>query len=233
MTPLPSAGSGASASGFWLRLQRERALIALFNLGRQRAAGLRLARIYAWGAFVGYGFAICLTRGSARSAAIHGLVRAALVSLSWVVGGLAALGSARALAQQTEGEALTALAVQRGFPRSAFARARTWAAAALVARVVGGPALLLVGVGLANGSSLSWALAVAPAIAIYAVALGLSLALLAHFSAELAPRHPGALLSALLLGPLLLSWAFPGVPSVPSLFSGLLSQLLAAGAALT
>jgi len=222
-----------NGSGFWLSLQRERALVALFDLGRQKSAALRLAKLYAFGVFAGYAVAIALTRGSTRSADIHGFVKAALGSLSWVVGALAALGSAQALAQQAERDALSALAIQRGFPASALRRARTWAATVRVTRLVGGPALLLVVVGLARGATLPWALAVAPAVLVYAGALGLALALLAHFSAELSPRHPRALLSLLVLGPLLLSLAYPAVPSFPRLFSGLLTRLLAAGAALS
>ena len=61
----------------------------------------------------------------------------------------------------------------------------------------------------------------------------LALALLAHFSAELSRRHPRALLSVLVLGPSLISLAYPAVPSLPQLFSGLLARLLAGGAALS
>jgi len=212
-------------------MQRERALIALFDLGRQKSAGLRLAKLYAFGVFASYALAISLTRGTERGAAIHGFVRAALVSLSWVVGALAALGTAQSLAQHSERDALSALAMQRGFSASALLRARTWAATTRVARLVGIPALLLVAVGVARGGTLHWALSVAPAVIVYAGALGLALSLLAHFSAELSPSHPRALLAILVLGPLLLSLAYPAVPSLPRLFSGLLSRLLAAGAA--
>jgi hypothetical protein len=222
-----------TASGFWLRLQRERALSALFDLGRQKSYGLRAAKLYAFGVFASYAVAISLTRGPARRAEIHGFVHAALVSLSWVVGALAALGSARALAEQPERDALSALSLQRGFPKSALLRARTGAATRQVARLVGVPALLLVLVGVARGSTLPWAVSVTPAVLVYAGALGLALALLAHFSAELSPRHPRALLCLLVLGPLLISLAFPAVPSLPGLFSGLLSRLLGAGARLS
>lgn len=227
----PLTAPRASLSGFWLRLQRERALLALFDLGRRKGYGLRVAQVYAFGVFAGYASAISLTRGSDRSAAIHGFLYAALVSLSWVVGALAALGSAQALSQQSERDALAALAVQRGFQHQALLRARIGAATLRVARLIGIPALLLVVVGVARGGTLSWALSVAPAVIIYAGALGLALALLAHFSAELSPSHPRALLAVLVLGPLLLSLAYPAVPSFPQLFSGLLSRLLAAGAA--
>jgi len=94
------------------------------------------------------------------------------------------------------------------------------------------PALLLVAVGLARGATLPWAFALAPAVLVYACALGLALSLLAVLSAELAPRHPRALLLALVLCPLLFSQAYSAVPSLPGLFSVLLSRLLDAGAAL-
>lgn len=230
---VPLTAPRSPLSELWLRVQRERALIALFDLGRQKSAGLRLAKLYAFGVFVSYAIAISLTRESARSAAIHGFIHAALGSLSWVVGALAALGSAQALAQQSERDALSSLAVQRGFSHSALLRARTMAASVRVARLVGIPGLLLVVVGVARGATLPWALAVAPAVVVYAGALGLALALLAHFSAELSPSHPRALLAVLVLGPFLIASAYPAVPSLPRLFSGLLSQLLAAGAALS
>lgn len=229
----PLAESRSARSGFWLGLQRERALIALFDLGRQKSAALRLAKLYAFGVFAGYAVAIALTRGESRGAAIHGLVKAALVSLSWVVGALSALGSAQTLAQQAERDALAALAIQRGFQPRALLRARTWAATVRVTRLVGAPALLLVLVGIMRGATLRWALWVAPAVTVYAGALGLALALLAHFSAELSPRHPRALLALLVLGPLSLSLAYPSMPSLPRLFSALLGRLLAPGGAVS
>jgi hypothetical protein len=214
-------------------LQRERALIALFDLGRQKSYGLRAAKLYAFGVFVSYAIAISLTRGSERASAIHGFIQAALASLSWVVGALAALGSAQALAEQSEREALSALALQRGFTKSALLRARSAAATVRVTRLVGVPALLLVLVGIARGGTLPWALSVAPAVVVYAGALGLALALLAHVSAELSPRHPRALLALLVLGPALISLAYPAIPSLPGVFSKLLSRLLSAGAELS
>ena len=221
------------ASAWWRRLQRERALIALFDAGSRKTFALFSARLYAFGVFVSYAIAIALTRGATRPASIHGFVQAALVTLSWAVGALAALGSAQALAARSERDALSALAMQRGFTGLALLRARTLAAAVRIARLVGIPALLLVAVGVVRGASPAWALAVAPAVVVYACALGLSLALLAHFSAEVAPRHPRSFLIALVLGPLLLSRAFPTVPSIPQLFSGLLALLLGPGAGLS
>ena len=139
---VPLAAPRAPLAELWLRWQRARALVALFDLGRQRSHGLRAAKLYAIAVFTGYAIAISFTHGADRRAAIHGFVRAALVSLSWVVGALAALGSAQALAEQPERDALSALAVQRGFHESALLRARAAAATLRVARLVGIPALL-------------------------------------------------------------------------------------------
>ncbi len=214
-------------------MQRERALVALFDLGRQKTYGLRAARLYAFGVFVSYAIAIALAKGTEQGQAIHGFVKAALIALSWVVGALATLGATQALAQHTERDALAALAIQRGYVASALLRARTLAAAQRIARLVGVPALLLVVVGLLRGATLPWACAVAPTVLVYACTLGLTLAVLAQFAAELAPAHSRALLLALVLGPLLISQVFPSIPSFPQLFSALLTRLLAAGAALT
>ena len=215
------------------RFERERALIALFDFGRRKGFGLRAARVYAFGVFVTYAIAISITHDIDRRAAIQSFMHAALVALSWVVGALAALGAARGLAQQADSDGLRALALQRGFDGRAVLRARTLAAALRVARLVGIPALLLVCVAVARGQSLAWALVMAPAVALYAAALGVCLTLLAHFSAELSPRHPRALLAALVLGPLLIAHVYPDVPSVPGVFSALLNQLMGAGAAFT
>jgi hypothetical protein len=226
------AAKRSALSELWLAVRRERALIALFDLGRQKSRELRAARLYAFGVFATYALAVALSRGADRQQLIQSYVRAALVTLSWVVGALASLGSARVVAEHAERDGLTALALQRGFSDSALLRARTLATAERIARLIALPALLLVAVGLARGATLRWACALAPAILVYASALGLALSLLAVLSAELAPRHPRALLLALVLCPLLFSQAYSAIPSLPGLFSVLLSRLLDAGAAL-
>ncbi len=58
----PLSAQRSPFSGFWSRLQRERALLALFDLGRQKSYGLRAAKLYAFGVFAGYALAISLTR---------------------------------------------------------------------------------------------------------------------------------------------------------------------------
>lgn len=221
----------SALSELWLGVRRERALIALFALRRQKSRDLRAARLYAFGVFATYALAIALSGGAAHQPLIHSYVRAALVALSWVVGALASLGSAGVQAELAEQGGLTALALQRGFSESALVRARTLATAQRIALLIGLPALLLVAIGLARGATLAWGLAIAPAVLLYACALGLALAALAQLSAALAPRHPRALLLALVLVPLLLSQAYSAVPSLPGLFAALLSRLLSAGAA--
>jgi hypothetical protein len=221
----------SALSELWLAVRRERALIALFDLGRQKSRDLRAARMYAFGVFATYALAIALTGSPARQPLIQSYVRAALVALSWVVGALASLGAAQVQAELAERDGLSALALQRGFSGSALLRARTLATAQRIARLIGLPALLLIAVGLARGAKLAWALAMGPAVLVYACVLGLALAVLAQLAAALAPRHPRALLLALVLCPLLLSQAYPAAPSLPGLLSALLSRLLSAGAA--
>ena len=216
-------------------LLRERALIALFDAGRKKGFALRAARLYAIGVFVGYAVAILLARGSDRRAVIQGFVHAALESLSWAVGGLAALGAAQALAlpASPNRDALAALALGRGYAPNALLRARTLSTAVRVARWVGLPGVLLVVVGVGRGATLLWALAVAPAVIVYAGVLGLSVALFALFAAQLAPRRPRWVLLALVLGPHLIAQAFHGFPSPIALLSSLLDHLLDNGARLT
>ncbi len=217
----------------WRQLQRERALVALFDLGREKSRDWRAARVYAVSVFVGYALLLFVFGSASRGALAHGFVKAALLSSSWVVGALAALGTAQVLSQQADHEALAELAAQRGFSRAALLRARTLAAALRVARWVALPALLLVLVGLARGSTPAWALAVTPAIVVYAALFGVVLAALAHLSAKLSPRHPRALLATLVMGWLLLAEAYPAIPGISGTFTALLEQLLATGAALS
>ncbi|HEY4102490.1 MAG TPA: hypothetical protein VGM44_01320 [Polyangiaceae bacterium] len=215
-----------------LRFARERALLSLFDLGRRKGFGLRLAWVYAFGVFVSYAIAISLAHGERRHAAIRGFVHAALISISWVVGSLAALGTARVLVQAPDRDGLRALALTRGFSDRDLLRARMLAAALRVARLIGVPALLLILVALARGEALAWALVVAPGVAAYALLFGLCVALLAQFSAALAPRHARALLAALVLGPMLLSKAYPALPNLPAACAELLDRLFATGSAL-
>lgn len=226
----PSRPHSPLAEGWQRRWARERALLALFDLGRRKGFGLRAAKLYAFGVFVTYAVAIWLAQRSASGEVGRGFVHAALVALSWVVGALAALGTAQGLAAPAERDALSALAFQRGFAERDVLRARTLGAALRIWRLVAIPALLLVLLALARGQSIAWTVVAAFGIALYAAALGLFLALLAQFSAELSGRHPRALLSTLVLGPLLLSQLYPAIPSVSGAFAALLDRVLDAAA---
>lgn len=227
----PDSASAAS-TGLRLGLRRERALIAFAARAQSQGFGLFAAALYAFGVFVMYALGIAFAGGSDRHAVIQGLMRAALGSLSWVVGALAALSTAGILARQAEGDGLRALALLRGFDGRAVLLARTLASALRIARLLGIPALLLVGVAVVRGQSLAWAIVTTGAAIAYAAVLGLCLASLAHVSAALSSRHPRALLAALLLIPWLISQAYPGVPSLQQVFAALLDGLLGPGTAL-
>ena len=226
-------GKRSQLGELWLGVQRQRALIALFDLGRQKTYGLRAARVYAFGVFVSYAIAIGFAGGAGQGRVVHDFVTAALVALSWVVGALATLGAAQALTQHTERDALTALAVQRGFGPRALFSARTLAAAQRIARLVALPALLLIAIGVLRGASAPWALAAVPAAIVYACIFGLTLAALAQLSAELAPSHPRWLVLGLVLVPLLIAQVFAEFPNLPHLFSWLLTRLFTCAAGCT
>ena len=170
---------------------------------------------------------ILLARGTERGVLMHRFVSSSLGYLSWVVGALATLGAARALALSTNREALEALALQRGVAANAFARAHVLAAALRIARLIALPVLLLIGIAAARGANLTWAASTALFSLAYAAVLGLCLAVLALFAAQLSPRWPRSFLAALVLVPLFAAQAIPNVPSVPGLFGQLLRQLLA------
>lgn len=232
MSPFPPGAKLSPWAELQRRVARERALIALFDSGHKQGLSRWVTRWYAFVVFISYAVAILLARGSDRTVQIQGFVHGALVALSCVVGALAALAAARALARPSSPaqDALGMLALARGYSQTALLRARTLSVALRIARLVGFPALLLVGVGLARGATLLWALAVAPAVLVFASALGLGLALLALFSARLSPHRPRAMLACLVLAPLLLAHAFPGFPSPIGGLSWLLTQLLDSGA---
>lgn len=233
MIPAELQPNRVSWAGLWQRIQRERALVALFDFGRRRRLGLRAARWYAFGVFLSYSVALVLTQGAEPGRGFHHLVHAALISLSWGVGAPAALAAARALAEPGDRCALVALSVQRGFSRAALVRARTLAGAVRIARLVAAPALLLVALAVLRGAHPAWAVAVAPAVIVYAAALGACLAVSAYFAAELSPRYPRAFLVLLVLGPVLIQQAYTPLPSLPSLLAAVLNQLLEAGAELS
>ncbi len=219
--------------GFAHWLARERALVALFDLGRRKGFALRAAQLYAFGVLVSYAIAMLLVSGEHRQGELAGLLYAALVSLSWVVGALAAFGTVRNLARSTDRAGLAALARTHGFSEREMLLARIVAAALRIARLIAIPALLLLLLALALGQSTSFVLSRIPAILAYAALLGVCLASLVELSEHVAPKHARALLTALVLAPLLLAQAYAWVPSLPSLFASLLDRWFDVGSSLT
>lgn len=232
MTSEPRADLRAPR-GFALRLARERALVAVFDLGRRKGFALRAAQLYAFGVFVSYAIAMLLVNGEHRHGELASLLYAALVSLSWVVGTLAAFGTAKNLSRSTDRAGLTALARSRGFSEREILGASVIAAALRIMRLIATPALLLLTLALVRGQAASFTLSRAPAIIAYATLLGLCLAILAELSEKLSPRHARSLLISFLFGPLLLAQAFPWIPSLPGLFGGLLARWFETGGGLT
>ena len=213
--------------GFAHWLARERALIALFDLGRRKGFALRAAQLYAFGVFVTYAIAVWLARGERPRTVPASLLYAALVSLSWVVGALGAFGTARNLARSADGAGLVALARARGFSQREVIGARVIAAGTRVARLIAIPALLLLALtfAFAGGQAAGFVLSRAVGIVVYAELLGLSLVILAEISREIAPHHTRALLAVLVLGPLLFAQTYTWVPSLPGAFASLLDRL--------
>ncbi len=214
-------------------LQRERALVALFALDRKKTWGTRLARVYAGGVCVSYAGLLLFVGRGASAATLHELVRAALGSLSVAVGALAALDAARALAEHPSKGALGALAVQRGISPRALPRAHVLSAGLDVARLIGIPALLLVGLSAALGAPLDWALTASAGIAVYALLFGACTGIVAVLAAELSPRRPRSMLAGLVLVPWLAAQAYPAIPSLPGALERSLGALLGQAEALT
>jgi len=219
--------------GFAQRLARERALVTLFDLGGRKGFALRAAQLYAFGVLVAYAALMLLMNGEQRRAELSSVLYAALASLSWVVGALAAFGTARNLTRSPDRAGLVALARSRGFSARDMLRARVLAASLRVARLIAIPALLLLALTLVRGQTASFVLLRAPGIVLYAALLGMCLAILAEISAELAPRHTRALLAALVLGPVLFAQVYAWVPSLPATFASLLDRLFTSGGGLT
>jgi len=218
---------------FALRLARERALVALFDLGRRKGFALRAAQLYAFGVFICYAILIWLADGEHQRSELSSLMYAALVSLSWVVGALAASGTVRNLARSPDRAGLVALALTRGFSHRDVTRARSIATALRVTRLVAIPALLLLALTLVRGQTPGFVVSRAPAVVLYATLLGICLAVLTELSAALAPRHARALLAVFVLGPLVLAQAYVWMPNLPAAFASLLDRMFAGGGGFT
>jgi hypothetical protein len=215
-----------------------RRLIALTSFYDARVRALPGVRLARWlGALVALGFAglmLVLAAAGGRDVldviAIRGLEW-----LAWLAAGVAALGTARDLADADAREGIAALALQRGYGKGELSFARAVATARAIARASGWPALALTVLALLLSSTLELAARRALlglAVSGYVVLLAIVLAALARWSENLSPRRPRLVLLALVLGPYVVQALWPLVPSVPSVFAGLVPHLVAIGAPL-
>lgn len=152
--------------------------------------------------------------------------------LAWLAAGVAALGTARDLADADAREGIAALVLQRGYGERELSFARAVATARAIARAAGLPALFLCLLALLLSGTLELAARRALlclAVLGYVVLLAIVLAALARWSARLSPGRPRTVLLVLLLGPYLAQALWPLVPSVPSVFAGLVPHLVAIG----
>lgn len=211
-------------------------LVALASFYDTRLGGLPGVRVARWlGVLVALGFAgVMLVLAVAGGRDVLDIIAIrGLEWLAWIAAGIAALGSAGDLAALDARDGVAALALQRGYASGELALGRTIAAMRCIGRAAGWPALSLSVLALLLSGTAELALrrallclAVAGYVALLAVVLGA----LARWSASLSSRRPRVVLLALLLGPYLLRAAWPLVPSVPSLFGGLVPHLVAIGA---
>lgn len=208
----------------------------LVRFSRRRIAelfGARAARLYGIGVAASFGISILVIPGSPSVPIVESLLRRALISASWIVGGLTALSAARDLARRDREDGVTALVAQRGYSASALEVSRALAASVLIATWVGVPSLLLAIAAWAKVGDLGvwrWALGWTAFVVVYSTALGLVLGVLARWASRASPDRGRLLLAAFILIPELLHAVWPFLPSVPSAFGWALHR---AGAGFT
>ncbi len=186
------------------------------------------ARLYGFGIAASY--AILLLFDPADPLPI---LRRALGTLAWIVGGLVSLAAAKdAGADTTSGLAL--LARQRGVTRHELEAARWVGSALRIARLTGVPALALAAIAAAHAPAsvglaepLHWALGSAG----FAIALGVGLATLARGAAWLSPERGRIALVCLVVLPVLAAELWPAAPRLDAAYGRLLALTLGRGAA--
>ena len=132
------------------------------------------------------------------------IVARALVWLSWLGAGTAALSAASELAILGADDGFAALLAQRGFALSALAPARLLATTLRIGRCIALPGValaILAGALARSGAGLFGALVLSVQVLGYSALLGATLAVLARWSALLQPQHARLLLFALVLVP--------------------------------
>ncbi len=178
--------------------------------------------LLAWG-----GLVVLVTRAS--QVAPGQIVSDGLLAASWTVGMLAALGAARPLVAEDEGDGVRTMMAVRGLGASWLQSAYLLAAAARIARVVAFPVLLiwLLALMATNTSQELSGFALLPAvILVYSAIFGTALAALARWGATWVPGQGRPVLLALVVVPHLAGIIWPSVPSLPSLFRALVEALV-------
>jgi hypothetical protein len=222
--PAPRAATRPSTP-----LSRALALAAACDREQKKLYELRAARLYALGVFSTYALLLVLVRGDEQRAALANLTHDGISALTFVVGGLSALGAARGFSRVAEWLPFDALASQRGYSALDLRRARLLASAYRCALLVGAPALGLVVVAWACGNRFGWALATGCALGVYVLVLGGSFSLLGWLAARWSQRHARACLLLLALGTAVVALGFPSLPSLPGALSWLLARIAALG----
>jgi len=202
--------------------------VGLYCAWLGKLPGVRMARISGFLLMAGFGCAMLILSTRSDPSAQTMLSIEALAWLSWLVAGLAALSTAQDLSARDDRDGITTLLRQRGYDSRARRRARCLASMYVITRTALVPALGICALALALAKSLGAAAAHALQCAGslgYLVVLGVVLGAFARWCAAISPRHGRALLLGLVVGPHLARSVWPTVPSVPALFSALLSHL--------
>jgi hypothetical protein len=210
--------------------RRARALVAVAERTVKTGWASRIGRLYAFGIAISHPLVVgWLAHGDSQ--ALAAAVPLALTWISWAVG-LAALSSARDLSRAERRNGVFAASKARGADALSRRRATVVATMLVLARSVGLPGVLTVGIAFAVARSagggipvLSFALGVIG----YALVYGIVLGGLSRWAAALSPRHGRFVFAALVLGPWLLRDVVPDVPSVVSALAALLRHVAAAG----
>lgn len=189
--------------------------------------------LYAWAAAIGY--IALVSAWSARGEGVEGaaVVDHALVWISWA-GGAAAWAAARNVEAEEARLGLPSLASLRGTSPRAFFIARTVATAALVARAVALPAMLLAVcsglLGRASGGAVT-TIKTTGGVFVYALLFGIAFGGVARLSSQVSARHGRIVFVALVLGPELLRGVIGDVPTLVSGFGMLIELMTGMGSA--
>ena len=208
---------------------RPGALVRLFDARLGTRLGARFAKVAAILLTLGYGIAIPFAaRAPAGDGAASVLVNA-LGWLSWLAAGAIALS---ACGKQADGDALTSLALSRGFGPDAIAWARALSTARRIGSIVGVPALILalLALGFVRRFALLPArLALLPMTLGYVALVSVSFAALVQVARSLSAERTRWTFLLLVFVPHVLHMLLPQVPSLPWVLGRALDHLAMLG----